>query len=214
MGNYVFTTRRAGRRGHAGRRRRDLAATTSAATSSRCWSSAARRTSATSPSNDVPGVSRARARLLARRRDARRLLRGAHGPDLARPGLQPLQRGVADPDLRPSRCRRRSSCSRSRAARAWRVDSMVCAGVIVSGGVVRRSILSPRVHVHSTREVEGSVLMHERRRRPRRDRAQRDPRQERARRRGSADRRRPGGRPEAVHGLRRRARRGRQGGDG
>ena len=41
------------------------------------------------------------------------------------------------------------------------VDSMVCAGVVVSGGVARRSILSPRVHVHSFAEVEDSVLMHE-----------------------------------------------------
>jgi glucose-1-phosphate adenylyltransferase len=41
------------------------------------------------------------------------------------------------------------------------VDSMVCAGVVVSGGVVRRSILSPRVHVHSYAQVEDSVLMHE-----------------------------------------------------
>jgi glucose-1-phosphate adenylyltransferase len=41
------------------------------------------------------------------------------------------------------------------------VDSMVCAGVVVSGGLVRRSILSPRVHVHSYAEVEDSVLMHE-----------------------------------------------------
>ena len=41
------------------------------------------------------------------------------------------------------------------------VDSMVCAGVVVSGGLVRRSILSPRVHVHSFAEVEDSVLMHE-----------------------------------------------------
>ncbi len=41
------------------------------------------------------------------------------------------------------------------------VDSMVCAGVVVSGGVVRRSILSPRVHVHSYAEVEDCVLMHE-----------------------------------------------------
>jgi glucose-1-phosphate adenylyltransferase len=40
------------------------------------------------------------------------------------------------------------------------VDSMVCAGVVVSGGLVRRSILSPRVHVHSYAEVEDSVLMH------------------------------------------------------
>ncbi len=41
------------------------------------------------------------------------------------------------------------------------IDSMVCAGVVVSGGVVRRSILSPRVHVHSRALVEGSVLMHD-----------------------------------------------------
>jgi len=39
-------------------------------------------------------------------------------------------------------------------------DSLVCAGVIVSGGSVRRSILSPSVRVHSFAEVEGSVLMH------------------------------------------------------
>ncbi|RDI75861.1 glgC: glucose-1-phosphate adenylyltransferase [Gaiella occulta] len=40
-------------------------------------------------------------------------------------------------------------------------NSMVCAGVVVSGGTVRRSILSPGVHVHSFAEVEGSVLMHD-----------------------------------------------------
>jgi glucose-1-phosphate adenylyltransferase len=40
------------------------------------------------------------------------------------------------------------------------VNSMVCAGVIVSGGSVRRSILSPGVHVHSYAEVERSVLLH------------------------------------------------------
>ncbi len=40
------------------------------------------------------------------------------------------------------------------------MNSMVCAGVVVSGGTVRRSVLSPGVHVHSRAEVEGSVLMH------------------------------------------------------
>jgi glucose-1-phosphate adenylyltransferase len=40
------------------------------------------------------------------------------------------------------------------------VGSMVCAGVIVSGGLVRRSVLSPGVRVHSYAEVERSVLMH------------------------------------------------------
>jgi glucose-1-phosphate adenylyltransferase len=38
------------------------------------------------------------------------------------------------------------------------LDSMVCAGVVVSGGTVRRSILSPGVHVHSYAEVDGSIL--------------------------------------------------------
>ena len=38
------------------------------------------------------------------------------------------------------------------------IESMVCPGVIVSGGTVRRSVLSPSVTVHSHAEVEGSVL--------------------------------------------------------
>ena len=38
------------------------------------------------------------------------------------------------------------------------VNSLVAAGVIVSGGTVRRSILSPRVRVHSLALVEDSVL--------------------------------------------------------
>jgi glucose-1-phosphate adenylyltransferase len=37
-------------------------------------------------------------------------------------------------------------------------ESMVCSGVVVSGGSVYRSILSPGVFVHSSAEVEGSVL--------------------------------------------------------
>jgi len=40
------------------------------------------------------------------------------------------------------------------------ISSMVCAGVIVSGGRVRRSVLSPGVHVHSYAEVDRSVLLH------------------------------------------------------
>ncbi len=39
-------------------------------------------------------------------------------------------------------------------------DSMVCAGVIISGAAVRRSILSPGVRVHPGAVVENSVLMH------------------------------------------------------
>jgi glucose-1-phosphate adenylyltransferase len=41
------------------------------------------------------------------------------------------------------------------------LDSMVCAGVVISGATVRRSILSPGVHVHSFAEVEDSILMPE-----------------------------------------------------
>ena len=40
------------------------------------------------------------------------------------------------------------------------LDSMVSAGVIVAGGTVRRSILSPGVKVHAGALVEGSVVMH------------------------------------------------------
>jgi glucose-1-phosphate adenylyltransferase len=40
------------------------------------------------------------------------------------------------------------------------LDSMVCAGVVLSGGTARRSVLSPGVHLHSYSEVEASILMH------------------------------------------------------
>ncbi len=44
--------------------------------------------------------------------------------------------------------------------RGHALDSMVCAGVVLSGGVARRSILSPGVHLHSYSEVEDAILMH------------------------------------------------------
>jgi glucose-1-phosphate adenylyltransferase len=40
------------------------------------------------------------------------------------------------------------------------LDSMVCAGVVVSGGIVRGSVLSPGVRVHSGATVDNSVLLH------------------------------------------------------
>jgi glucose-1-phosphate adenylyltransferase len=43
--------------------------------------------------------------------------------------------------------------------RGTALDSMVCAGVIVAGGLVRGSILSSGVQVHAGANVEGSVLM-------------------------------------------------------
>jgi glucose-1-phosphate adenylyltransferase len=44
--------------------------------------------------------------------------------------------------------------------RGHALDSMVCGGVVISGGTARRSVLSPGVHLHSYSEVENSVLMH------------------------------------------------------
>jgi glucose-1-phosphate adenylyltransferase len=43
--------------------------------------------------------------------------------------------------------------------RGQALDSMVCAGVLISGATVRRSVLSPGVNVHAYAEVEGSILM-------------------------------------------------------
>ncbi len=39
-------------------------------------------------------------------------------------------------------------------------DSLVSQGVIISGGTVRRSVVSPGVRVHSGSKVSGSVLLH------------------------------------------------------
>jgi len=44
--------------------------------------------------------------------------------------------------------------------RGQALDSMVCAGSVLSGGTARRSILSPGVHLHSCAEVEDAILMH------------------------------------------------------
>jgi glucose-1-phosphate adenylyltransferase len=43
--------------------------------------------------------------------------------------------------------------------RGQALDSMVCAGVVISGASARRSVLSPGAHLHSYAEVEDSILM-------------------------------------------------------
>jgi glucose-1-phosphate adenylyltransferase len=92
------------------------------------------------------------------------------------------------------------------------VDSMVSAGVIVSGATVRRSILSPDVHLHSYSEVGGRFWMHGvdvgGMHRPARNRGQ-----ERSLRGRSAGRSRRGGRPRAVRRVPGRSRRDPQGCD-
>jgi glucose-1-phosphate adenylyltransferase len=40
------------------------------------------------------------------------------------------------------------------------LDSMVCAGAVISGATARRTILSPDTHLHSYSLVEDSILMH------------------------------------------------------
>jgi glucose-1-phosphate adenylyltransferase len=45
--------------------------------------------------------------------------------------------------------------------RGQALDSMVCAGVVISGGTARRSVLSQGVHLHSYAEVEDSILLHD-----------------------------------------------------
>ena len=65
------------------------------------------------------------------------------------------------------------------------VDSMVCAGVIVSGGVVRRSVLSPGVYVRLGRRRRGLGAPRRRRDRRRRGREAGDRGQERGDRAGA-----------------------------
>jgi glucose-1-phosphate adenylyltransferase len=43
--------------------------------------------------------------------------------------------------------------------RGQALDSMVCAGVVISGATVRRSVLSPGAFIHSHALVEESVIM-------------------------------------------------------
>jgi glucose-1-phosphate adenylyltransferase len=43
--------------------------------------------------------------------------------------------------------------------RGQAIDSMVCAGVVISGASARRSVLSPGAHLHSWAEVEDAILM-------------------------------------------------------
>jgi glucose-1-phosphate adenylyltransferase len=108
--------------------------------------------------NEVPGRP-TRPPLLARRRDARRLLRVAHGPRVGPPGVQPLQPQVADPHQRPGAAAGEVRVPGRGADRSGpRLAGQP--GVIVSGGCVRRSVLSPHVRVHTGADVDGSVLMH------------------------------------------------------
>ena len=79
-----------------------------------------------------------------------------------RPGAEPVRPRMADPHLSAAaaaaevRLPRRGP--RDQARRGEAHDSMVCQGCIISGGHVRRSILSPNVRVNSYAVVENSIL--------------------------------------------------------
>ena len=145
-----------------------------------------------------PGRDGARRRLLARRRDARRLLRRAHGPHLGHPIFNLYNREwpiltLPEP-LPPAKFVFDEDGRRGQA-----LDSMVCAGVVISGGDgAPLGPLAGRARAllragRGLRAVEGVEVGRQRRRAPG------DPRQERRRRAGRADRRRPRGRPRALH---------------
>ena len=82
-------------------------------------------------------------------------------------------------------------------------DSLVSAGVIVSGGVVRRSVLSPSVRVEAGAVIDGSILL-EGFVSGGGSRAQRHPGQERGCRRGRQHWRRFRRRPQSMDGFERR----------
>jgi len=61
-----------------------------------------------------------------------------------RAGIQPVQQRVADSHPHPAAPAGRSSCTRNGgSASAMRSNSVVSNGVIVSGALVRESVLSP-----------------------------------------------------------------------
>ncbi|MCK5914764.1 MAG: glucose-1-phosphate adenylyltransferase, partial [Deltaproteobacteria bacterium] len=51
-----------------------------------------------------------------------------------------------------------ANVSEKRVGRA--LDSLVCNGVIISGGLVENSVLSPGVRIHSFTQIQESILMH------------------------------------------------------
>src|SRR5258708_38513498 len=66
--------------------------------------------------------------------------------------------GRLQPNLRQPKFVFSDEGRRNQARRGEAHDSMVCQGCIISGGHVRRSILSPRVRVNSYSTVDDSIL--------------------------------------------------------
>ena len=214
-GQLRLHRRGADRRGHRRRRGRRAPSTTWAATSSRRSSSSGEAHVYDFSRNEVPGASDARPRLLARRRDARRLLRRAHGPHLGRPDVQPLQPASGRSSPGPIRCRRPSSSSRrGRPARPGAgLDGVRRRRHLRRHGAPLGALAGRRTCTPTPRSRTRSLMQGvDVGRRAVVRRAILDKNVRIAR--GRADRRRPRGRPRALHGLRGRRRGHPQGHDG
>jgi glucose-1-phosphate adenylyltransferase len=159
MGNYVFRHGVADRSRGGGRRRRDLQPRHGRrhhrrdGRVRRCGGLRLRQ------GQRGPRHHRPRPRLLARRRDDRRLPRRPHGPDLGPPGLQPLQPRVADLQLaRPAAASEVRVRRGPPARRGDRLDDLLRRRRVRAR--VRRSVVSPGVHLHTGALIEDSVLLH------------------------------------------------------
>jgi glucose-1-phosphate adenylyltransferase len=149
MGNYVFNGRALVNMLEDDAR--DLSpATILAKTSSRLASRTTASTATTSPRIGCPGSPSQH--LLARCRNDRELLRSVARSAQSHPRVQPLQPGLAD-SHRPLRRSAREFVhdQENRTGRA--INSIVCAGSILSGCTVKNSIIGRNVKIHSYAEV-------------------------------------------------------------
>ena len=181
--------------GHRATPRTRTPSTTSAATSSPCSSRAARPRSTTSPTTT------SRARPIATAATGATSGRSTPtttptwtSPRSTRSSTSTTTSGRSTPG--PTRCRRRSSSSTARTGAGTRVDSVVCAGVVISGAVgAALGPLAGRAPA-LVAEVEDSILMNGvdvGRKAVVRRRDRRQERHHRAGARGSASTRRPTG---------------------
>ncbi len=97
--------------------------------------------------------------VLAGHRDARRLLRGEHGPGAGQPRVQHVRSGVAAADLPAAGAAREVRLRRGGQRCGQALDSIISPGCIVSGSRISGSMLCPNVRVHSFCEIERSILM-------------------------------------------------------
>ena len=160
MGNYVFRTGTMLAELRRNAELEDDHATTSAATSSPHAHERVKVAAYDFMTQLCPGRERARARLLARRRHDRRVLRGQHGPRLGAPAPQPLQRHVADPRRALAAAVPASSCSPTRRSSASARRSTRSSAPARSSRAARSSAAScfNNVRVNSFASVADSIL--------------------------------------------------------